>query len=188
MREIEYDPVSVAFHWLTALALVAMLVIGLTMVGLPKGAERSAWFALHKSLGISLALLVVFRLGWRLRSPQASATTLVRWAHRALYLLLLLVPVAGFLTSAFTAYPIAFWGLSLPRLFAENKELNEVWKLVHRGSLYVLMTLSLGHALAGLRHFAHGSRRMLPWRQPDRRELEGDVTNCGGMVGRDSAA
>lgn len=169
----QYRPGSVALHWLTAIALLAMVAIGLHMTGLAKGPERSSWFALHKSLGLSLLLLVLFRLYWRARNPppampqawSAATRSLAHHGHFTLYLLLLIVPVAGFLTSAFTAYPISFWGLPLPRLFAENKEFNELFKLVHRAGLYTLIGLSALHALAGISHFAQGSARMLPWRR-----------------------
>lgn len=168
----QYPTGSIVLHWLTAIALLAMIHIGLTMVDLPKGPERGSWFALHKSLGLSVLLLVLFRLYWRVRHPAPtmpqdwSPTTrsLARWGHRALYLLLVVVPLAGFLTSSFTSHPVGFWGITLPRIAAENKELNEVCKLVHRASLYALIGLSILHALAGIRHFAKGSVRMLPGR------------------------
>jgi cytochrome b561 len=148
-----------------------MIGIGLYMTSLPKGPDRGWWFGLHKSCGLTVLLLVTIRLSWRLHSPPPAfpgewgelEATLAKWGHRGIYLLLLITPIAGFMTSAYTANPIKFWGLQIPRLVAENQSLNESWKLLHNGACYLLVVLVAGHAIAAIRHYRHGSRRMLSW-------------------------
>lgn len=172
-RELQYGPAAWLLHWLTAVALLAMFAIAWYMTGLPKGPERGWWYGLHKSLGLSVALLVGLRLYWRTRAAlpawpadwPRSVVELAVWGHRLMYLLLIVIPLAGFLTSAYTPNPLKFWGFELPRLVAEDKALNAAWKQVHNIACYTLLAVLSVHVLAALRHLLGGSRRMLTWRR-----------------------
>lgn len=175
MNEQQYSAPAVVLHWVTAIAIAAAVAIGFYMNSLPKGPERGWWFALHKSMGLSILLLIVIRLSWRRHSrppafPVEWGTTealLAKWGHRGIYLLMLTVAVAGFMTSAYTPNPIKFWGLQIPRLVAENPSLNESWKMLHNNACYLLMAVIAGHTAAAIRHFVHGSRRMLSWQRAE---------------------
>ena len=62
----EWGSVSMALHWLVVVLILMMAVIGLTMGDLPNGPDKIWVYALHKSIGITILVLVVLRLAWRL--------------------------------------------------------------------------------------------------------------------------
>ena len=64
-REERYTRTAIGLHWLVAAMVLAMLGIGWYMAELPEGALRSGLIQLHKTIGISVFLLMLFRLGWR---------------------------------------------------------------------------------------------------------------------------
>jgi len=118
-----YDRFSVTLHWLMAVLLLGQIALGMWMLGLPKDASglRASWFNVHKSWGMVLGLLIALRLAWALWRPRVAALPqprpmqlLATGAHRLLYLLMLLMPLSGFVGSVFSGYPIRFFGLRLP--------------------------------------------------------------------------
>jgi len=168
-----YGSPAIALHWLQAGLVVALLAIGWTMTDLPKGAERSAAFALHKSLGLCALALILIRLAWRRhQAPPAPAVQLTPRerrlsvaVHRALYLLLLLAPLAGYLSASFTRYPMKFFGLALPTPGWPDETLNALFNTLHKGAVWGLMLLLLLHLAGALLHALRRDgviSRMLP--------------------------
>src|SRR5688572_20935032 len=80
-----YSSTAIALHWLLAVALIGQLVLGWWMLGLPKSPPglRADWFNLHKSIGLTLMLLVLLRLLWRAGHAPPAATPLPEWQRRA---------------------------------------------------------------------------------------------------------
>ena len=68
-RSGHYSDIAIALHWLLALALVAAFCVGLYMTDLKLSPLRVRLFNWHKWAGISILVLSLFRLGWRLRHP-----------------------------------------------------------------------------------------------------------------------
>lgn len=171
--ERPYGPVAIALHWLQAALVLGLFALGLIMVELPKGPDRSGAFALHKSLGLLALALLAVRFVWRRRHPPGVAAAgawqeqLAAATHRLLYFLLLLAPLAGFLASTFTAYPMKFFGLPLPKLGWPDAALNAAFGAVHRGALWLLAALVALHVAGALYHALRRDRvvwRMLPRR------------------------
>ena len=168
-----YSPVAAGLHWGHAALLGALFVTGLGMVDLPKGAERTAAYALHKSLGLLALGLVALRLAWRRHQPppphpglDAASRTLAASMHRLLYLLLVLVPLSGFLSVSFTPYPLKFFGLPLPKPGWPDSYLNAVFSTLHQGLLLTLGLAIFVHVGAVLRHVWRRDgtlSRMLPF-------------------------
>ena len=152
-----------------------MFGLGWYMVDLPKGSDERSWFfALHKSIGLTLALLVVFRTAWRLshKSPDLPATIEV-WkqkiayvTHNLLYLLMFLQPVSGYISSSFSGYKTRFWGYPLPHWGWKDQALNELFTEIHEISSILLLVLIILHILGAVSHIAHSEQaiiyRMLP--------------------------
>ena len=67
-KPVQYDRMMVVLHWLLAMGLLYQLGLGLWMDDLPKEpvGERAQWFNLHKSIGLCLGMLILWRLGWRI--------------------------------------------------------------------------------------------------------------------------
>jgi len=161
----KYTWPAVALHWLMALLIIAMLGLGLYMADLPKGPERSGLIALHKSIGITLAGLYFLRLTWRLRHrPPPYPASIPAWQQRAahanaiaLYVFLIVQPLTGYLSSAFSGYKTSWFGLPLPYWGWESKPLNDAFHLMHVIGSRVLILLITLH-LAGAALHAIGRR------------------------------
>jgi cytochrome b561 len=171
-----HDGVAMFLHWTMAMLLMALLGIGWYMVGLPKRTPEVGFFYnLHKSLGLVALALILVRVAWRLQSALPRHAGLApgfrmagRVAHLVLYLLMLWLPVCGFLASSFGKHPVKFFGYGLPRLFAENAMLASLFKQLHLLLGWGLALMILLHLAAVAWHgFAEGRvfiRRMLPIR------------------------
>ncbi len=174
MSNDRYGWPAMALHWLHACLVLGLLFVGWTMVDLPKGAERSATYALHKSFGLCALALILIRLAWRFyRTPPAAAAHLKPWerrlsigVHHALYLLLLLAPLAGYLSASFTKYPMKFFGIVLPALAWPDETLNSIFNNLHKGAVWALMFLVFLHIAGALHHALRRDgvlSRMLPF-------------------------
>ncbi|MBW7902709.1 MAG: cytochrome b/b6 domain-containing protein [Rhodocyclaceae bacterium] len=162
---------AMLLHWLQAALVLWLLWLGWNMVDLPKGAERSAAYALHKSLGLLAFGLVALRLVVRRLSPPPAPLAagrearLAAVAHGLLYALLLVLPVAGYLASAFTPYAMKFFGVELPRIAAPDEAMNALFKRVHFVAAWALAALVALHVAAAVRHALRRDgtlARMLP--------------------------
>jgi len=158
MSTQRYTLPAIALHWAQAAIVLWLIWLGWTMTDLPKGAERSAAYALHKSLGLLILLLLVVRLGWRRynAAPPSLASgweyRLAKGTHHALYLFLLLAPLAGYLASAFTPYAVKFFGIELPRIGAANESLNAFFKQIHQIAVWGGAGLIALHVAGALKH------------------------------------
>jgi cytochrome b561 len=155
-----YDPVSQAFHWVVAIAVVIAYASGLVREDLPKGDFRNGLLTLHTSIGLLVFVLTFLRLAWRAGHPapamleQAALMRLAaRGIHIALYAAMIAIPLVG-LVSAWTEGKIVsfFWVLQLPSPIALNKPVSEALEEVHSVAAHVLMAGAGLHALAAIVH------------------------------------
>lgn len=157
-----YTRVAVTLHWLIAALVVTQLVLGWLMIEIPKQpvGVRAYWFNLHKSIGITIALLVLVRIAWRLRHPAPPLPASVpAWQRRAaaashalLYACLLGMPLVGFLGSTFSGYPIKYFGILLPQWGFKSPSLKDFFSAVHLGFAWIFMTSIALHTGAALKH------------------------------------
>jgi cytochrome b561 len=137
----EYRRVARLFHWGMAALVLAMIPAGMTMV--QPGIDRSlqnTLFIFHKNAGVLVLVLVVLRLLYRWRHPPAPLPDDVPgWQHRAaglshaaLYALLVIVPVAGYVRVKAGGFPIETLDrLGVPPLVARSDALAETAKTIH---------------------------------------------------------
>lgn len=162
-------------HWLGALLVVSVAVIGLFMVDLERGTDlRRTMYALHKSLGITVLALAVVRIGLRVatRAPDPLAgpawqLRAARASHLLLYALLCAVPLSGWLLNSVAGQPLPWFGLiDLPALTAKNGDLRGPADTAHVVLFWTLAGLVCLHAAATLHHHVvrrdDALRRMLP--------------------------
>ncbi len=168
------------FHWSVVVLLLAQATLGLVMVELPKKPSVITWYTLHKSLGLTILLFALLRLGWRLfdRRPEEPAS-MPRWqvigaraGHVLLYALLFAVPLSGWLfDSASALRPLVWWGVvPMPSLTGgAAPDLKALAEEAHELLFWLLALIAAGHAAAALvHHFVDRDevlRRMLPGRR-----------------------
>ena len=156
-----WGQVSIALHWLTALLVIGLAVVGLVMTELPNSALKVQVYALHKSFGLTVLALTALRLLWRFAAgapDEIPAPRLQQLAakavHWALYALLFALPLSGWLFNSAAGFPLKWFGvLALPKLFTGyNPELKHLAHELHETGFYLLALLLLAHAGAALYH------------------------------------
>lgn len=175
MAASRYTGVAIALHWLTTLLVFSLFALGWFMVDLPIGPQRGDYFALHKSVGIAVFVLLLMRVAWRLghRPPpfpptmRAWRVLLARVVHLAFYVMLVLQPLSGYLSSSFSGYETRWFGIPLPRWGWRDAPLNEFFTEIHVICSLTLLLLIAMHVLGALSHVLSGEsamfRRMWPW-------------------------
>ncbi len=174
-----YGRLAMGLHWLTALLIVGSFTVGLSMVPMPLGRQKLQWFGWHKSIGITIFLLTCLRLAWRAGhgAPPPLSTMppwqlrASRWVHVALYLLLVIIPLSGWVYSSSTGVQVVYLGLfPLPDLVPKDRILARALLTLHLTLNFTLFSLVCVHTAAALKHhFVDRDSvlaRMLPWWQP----------------------
>jgi cytochrome b561 len=161
-----YTKVAIVLHWLIAIAIGLQLLGGLQMEDL-KGAEKFAAFQNHKSLGLTILVLSVARLLWRIANPPPALPAdmkgwevfAAKFTHVGFYVLMIGLPLGGWVIISTSPYNIAtnWWGLfEWPRLplheLPFRRELNEMAKQGHEIGAYAIMGLIALHVGAVIKH------------------------------------
>jgi cytochrome b561 len=156
-----YDSVSMVLHWAMVLLILLLFGLGWYMVELPDGSpERTRFFALHKSVGLTTALFALVRIGWRLKHPAPPLPgTLPAWqrglahlTHVLLYVFMVVQPLSGYLSSSFSGYKTRLWGVPLPYWGWHDPVVNQLFTDIHVASSVALLCLILLHVAGALFH------------------------------------
>jgi cytochrome b561 len=155
-----YDGVAMALHWLVAAALVATFPLGLYMAGLPLSPRKLELVSYHKWIGVTVFALMSLRLAWRLTHRPPPLPPMPAWqrraaaaTHWALYGLLLVIPLSGWLYSSAVGVPTVYLGLwQLPDLVGKDRALAEAFKLAHVSLNFALLALAIVHVAAAIKH------------------------------------
>ena len=147
-----------SIHWWMALGYLALFLGGTFMARLDRGVSfRGSFYDVHKMIGVlTLALLgwrvlVLLQVSWKKYSKRWPKLGR-RWyqnvaLHSGLYLLMVAVPLAGFLLSnSFKANNVMFLGLVLPDIFPQNKGMVEIGRTLHFWLAYLFLGLIILHA------------------------------------------
>lgn len=157
----KYTRTAIGLHWLMALGLGAVIGLGFYMHDLPLSPSKLQLYSWHKWAGISLFLLAVLRLFWRLsHRPPALPESMpapLQWAahgaHLGLYGLMLAIPWSGWLMSSAKGFQTVWFGvLPLPDLVGKDAVLGSQLQTLHIWLNYALLALVLAHVAAALKH------------------------------------
>lgn len=177
-----YTKTAVVLHWLIAIFLVVMFALGWFMADLPKeGTKQSAYdllnlgiytwqlaeevtqrtfyFNLHKSLGITIFALIAIRILWRithkppafLTSYKAMERKVATGTHHLLYLLMVAVPLTGLVMGIYSKYGVKWFGLDLFKGL-DNKAVREIFVEAHEVIGIILLVIIAIHVAAALKH------------------------------------
>ena len=156
-----YTRTAKALHWLMAVLLIGLLVLGFYMHDLPLSPEKLQLYSWHKWAGVSAFLLVLVRLAWRVTHQPpalpASMPKLMQLAahagHLALYGLMLAIPLSGWLMSSAKGFQTVWFGvLPIPDLIGKDKELGQLLQTIHMSLNLLFVVTLIGHVGAALKH------------------------------------
>jgi cytochrome b561 len=169
-----YSAVAVAMHWLIAALILANIGVGLRMESV-HGLAKFNSFQLHKSFGITILVLSLLRLAWRIANPPPPAAAgLSRWektastaVHWAFYVIMIGMPLIGWLSVS--ASPLGlptllyriggFPGIPWPHLpivpelpLDQRKAIEAGANGVHATLAWIAIGLIVLHVAAALKH------------------------------------
>jgi cytochrome b561 len=155
--------VSIALHWIGALAIFVLLAHGWWMTHMVARPERLANYAWHAALGYDLFMLVVIRLAWRWMNPvpdqPVESRPWEKWAaqagHVGLYVLIFAAALTGWVVATTARTPMTgdLFGLQFPVPFPGiARGTRDLVEETHLVLAYVLAALVVVHVLGALRH------------------------------------
>ena len=156
-----YTATAKALHWGIAVLIFGMLGLGFYMTGLDLSPTKLQLFSWHKWAGVTVFMLVVVRLAWRVghKPPALPAhmPALERFAahagHHLLYVLMFAIPLSGWLMSSAKGFQTVWFGvLPIPDLLAKDKALGDLLQTVHLALNFTLIAVLVGHVGAALKH------------------------------------
>jgi cytochrome b561 len=181
VRLLRYNNGAVFLHWLTAIIVIAQVVVGFTFGNMERGPARSDLFTVHKTIGAVILILALIRLGWRIAHPPPPyPPELPRWervagtwTHRLFYFLLITLPLTGL--AAVSADALAkgeattplLGGIPLPLIPGMTRDASHLAGTTHVILVLVTLALVVLHVAAALKHQFQGNRaagRMPPFR------------------------
>lgn len=180
---LRYNKGAAIIHWVTAILLLMQIWIGWTFSDMPRGPDRSFVFNWHKTWGVLILALTLFRLYWRVsHKPPPYPIEMPHWErlaatwnHRAFYFVLIALPLTGLaaVSGRGPTTELAF-GIPFPTIPGMGGAIGEAMGGVHETLVTITLALLALHVGAALKHqFVDGKRsraagRMPPFRAPDR--------------------
>ena len=156
-----YGKVSRMLHWTIAILFISLIPMGIFASMIPEDTEyRNAYYVVHKTLGVTVFLLVIVRLIWNRLSRRPSLDNaltsreekLAHRAHNTLYFMMLAIPITGFMMTSYHGYETYFFFWEMQPLW-EQSEIYQVWGGFHKYLLPYLLYIVLGaHILGALKH------------------------------------
>jgi cytochrome b561 len=159
--ESRYGVVAQSLHWLIVILVAVQFMLGITAHDLPISLERLVLLTRHKAFGMTILMLMLLRLAWRLYSASPALPAgmdrlqrrLAELSHVLLYILLLTMPVVGWLSSSASNLTVSWFGLfHFPNLVSPDPALAKSMKALHIALAWVLLALISVHAAAALWH------------------------------------
>ncbi len=159
-----YDTVAVSLHWILVVGILCQIALGLYLGEVPRNTPgRTVWVNFHKSVGITLGVLILFRLYWRLtHRPPALPATMARWeriaaraSHALLYLCMIGMPLSGYVATNFSKFGIKYFGLvEFPPWGYEDRQIYALFNGTHKALAVLFIVLIAIHVAAALKHGA----------------------------------
>lgn len=163
-KDDSYSSVAKALHWLIAAIIIVQIPAGIVMHNLPFSDTKFTMYQFHKSFGLIVLALSLFRLYWRLthRAPALETTVTgwqrvaARFSHTAFYVLIIAIPLTGWLmvSASTTGIPTKiFFLVPVPHLPVPAGEATEdLFKEAHELLAFATLGLLALHVAAALKH------------------------------------
>jgi cytochrome b561 len=158
-RPWRYSRTAIALHWLLAILITLTTAIGWRMMWIEHQPGSEQFFELHKSIGLIIATLVVVRVLWRLtHRPEprpagpAWEARLASATHGVLYVLMVALPITGYLGASFSKAGVQWFGIATPRWTAPDHDTAELFFDAHAVFLWTMVALLALHVAGALKH------------------------------------
>jgi cytochrome b561 len=152
-----YGSVAKWFHWVTVVLLGVALPLGFVIKHI-KDEDKMVFYAIHESAGLTLLMVALARLAWRLSHPPPPLPDSVplplrktaAGVHHTLYAMLILQPILGFIATNAWGFPMrgetAYLGfIDLPKFMETNESLAGTVQFVHTVGGYTILVLLVLH-------------------------------------------
>jgi cytochrome b561 len=159
-RPWRYSRTAVVLHWALALLITATVALGFYMMSVEDEPGSGMYFDWHKSIGLVIALLVLARVLWRLtHAPDKLPASVALWNARLasttqvlLYLLMIALPVTGYLGASHSKAGVKFFGMATPAWAVPDHASAEQFFEIHSVLVWVLIGLVAMHVAGALMH------------------------------------
>jgi cytochrome b561 len=160
-RSDRYTTPAVLLHWLIAALVLAQIAWGWWMQEIPKQpvGPRVDAFNFHKSMGMVIFALMLMRLAWRITHRPPPFPPMPAWqaklahaTHALIYVALFVMPLAGYLGSAFSGYPVKWFGMTLPAWAPRNDAVKSAMSVIHLTTSFVLVGALGLHVAGAVKH------------------------------------
>ena len=153
----KYGLISIIFHWMMALIIIATFILGLNLK------HNFQYYyevlALHNSLGITILLLAILRVAWRFFNIKPTQLPnkvilmkLATLTHIFFYIIFFTLPITGYLLTNLQGDVVLFYGYSLPEILEQNRGLKNYVHTIHDYVGNILLILFSLHVLGALYH------------------------------------
>jgi cytochrome b561 len=156
-----YGTVSKTLHWLIALLIITLVIVGYIMTDMAPGDLKWTFYSLHKATGVTVFMLVVLRLIWRLQNINPSLpASLPYWqvflsnlTIILLYIMMFLMPLSGLVFSLMSGHAVSYFGLfTIPALSQGATPMGSAARFIHIYGAYSLIGFVILHILGGFYH------------------------------------
>jgi cytochrome b561 len=162
--------VTRTIHWLMAVAILGMLAFGLYIEDMEPAMSNLWMYSAHKSVGLILLTLVLLRLIWHRITPPPPILTkgvapwqlsLARAVHPALYLLMLAIPLTGWIASSASGLDVMIFDRwRVPSIAPVSEAWETTFFALHGILTKLLMGLLVLHAGGAILRHLHGDRTL----------------------------
>lgn len=158
---LAYTRTAIALHWLIALLVFVTFPVGVIMHEMAFSPDKLRMLSYHKWLGVTVFILLVVRLVWRVaHKPAPLDEAMPQWqrmaahgVHVLLYVLLFAIPLSGWLMSSAKGFQTVYLGmLPLPDLLTKDKALGDALAELHEMLNFTMLLLVVAHVAAALKH------------------------------------
>jgi cytochrome b561 len=165
----EYGSAAKVFHWLIVVLLLLQYSIGWLMPDIHRGDKPGTAMTFHVSVGLTVLVLIVLRLAWRLGHPVSPESSLPAWqrlsseaVHWLLYALVLATTFTGWLFASFRGWSMSYFFFApMPMLAGDNAAAGKAIDGLHQAMEWALLIVIGIHIAAALVHiFVYRDRVM----------------------------
>lgn len=151
---------TIVLHWLTGSTFIAVFIIGLYMVELPRGPEKGEWIGLHQSIGPLILIIASIRLFWRITEGSINPLSFIpKWqeklSHLVHVLLLastIIMPISGMVMTIGGGNDIRIFGWVA--ITAGNKIplLQDLGHITHQITANIIIAVLTLHIIGAFKH------------------------------------